>query len=209
MSQDTCVIHSDTEPLETHSFLRRLFNAFISTAYVIIARKGGCGVYSNTVVGRDCVVGIASRCGLDGTRIESRWGAGCSAPVQTGPVPPYNGYRVSFPGIKWPGRSADHPPPMSAKVIGWTLPLSLLQYVKDRKGSGSDVIQRYPGANLVTWFLCYLTNLFQDQKLLSCQLRWNKIVNGECVNICKDTINTCFFFRTGLKSEEGNEGRLS
>jgi len=35
-SQDACVIHNDTEPLETQSFLRRLFNTSISTADVII-----------------------------------------------------------------------------------------------------------------------------------------------------------------------------
>jgi hypothetical protein len=34
---------------------------------------------------RDSVVGIATRYGLDGPGIESRWGARFSAPVQTGP----------------------------------------------------------------------------------------------------------------------------
>jgi len=24
----------------------------------------------------------------------------------------YNGYRVPFPGVKWPGRDVDHPPPI-------------------------------------------------------------------------------------------------
>ena len=36
-------------------------------------------------VGRDSAVGIATRYGLDGSGIESRWGARFSAPVQTGP----------------------------------------------------------------------------------------------------------------------------
>jgi len=27
-----------------------------------------------------------------------------------------NGYLVSFPGVKWPGRGVDHPPPSSAEV---------------------------------------------------------------------------------------------
>ena len=35
--------------------------------------------------GWDSSVGIATRYGLDGTGIESRWGARFSAPVQTGP----------------------------------------------------------------------------------------------------------------------------
>ena len=34
---------------------------------------------------RDCSVGTATRYGLDDPRIESRWGAGVSAPVQTDP----------------------------------------------------------------------------------------------------------------------------
>jgi len=29
--------------------------------------------------------------------------------------PLYNGYRVSFPGVKRPGRSVDHPPSSSAQ----------------------------------------------------------------------------------------------
>jgi hypothetical protein len=71
-----------------------------------MGRKGGCGVYCNTVVGGDCVVGIATRYGLDGTRIESRRGARFSAPVQTGPVapPPYLQWvRGLFPGNKVAG----------------------------------------------------------------------------------------------------------
>ena len=36
-------------------------------------------------VGRDSSVGIATRYGLVGPGIESRWGARFSAPVQTGP----------------------------------------------------------------------------------------------------------------------------
>ena len=37
-------------------------------------------------MGRDGSVGIATRYGLDGPGIESRWGARFSAPVQTGPA---------------------------------------------------------------------------------------------------------------------------
>jgi len=32
------------------------------------------------------------------------------------PSLPYNGYRVSFPGVKRPGCGIDHPPPSSAEV---------------------------------------------------------------------------------------------
>jgi hypothetical protein len=52
-------------------------------------------------VGRDSVVGIATRYGLDGPGIESRWGRGF----------PHQSRPVSFPGVKRPGRGVDHPPP--------------------------------------------------------------------------------------------------
>jgi len=28
----------------------------------------------------------------------------------------YNGYQVCFPGVKWPERGVDHPPPFTAEV---------------------------------------------------------------------------------------------
>ena len=70
-------------------------------------------------VGRDSSVGIATRYGLDGPGIESRWGTRFSAPVQTGP----GAYPASctmgngsFLGVKRPGRGADHP--LSSKCRG-------------------------------------------------------------------------------------------
>ena len=63
------------------------------------------------VGGRDSSVGIATRYGLDGPGIESRWGVRFSAPVQTGPeVYPaaYTTGTESFPGVKRPGRDVDH-----------------------------------------------------------------------------------------------------
>jgi hypothetical protein len=70
-------------------------------------------------VGRDSAVGTETRYGLDGPGIESRWGARFSAPVQTGPGAHPASYTMgtgSFPGVKWPGRGVDHPPPSSAEV---------------------------------------------------------------------------------------------
>ena len=71
-------------------------------------------------MGRDSSVGIATRYGLDGPEIKSRWGARFSAPVQTGPGGPpsllYNGYRVLPGGKVRPGRGVDHPPTSSAEV---------------------------------------------------------------------------------------------
>ena len=71
--------------------------------------------------GPDSSAGIATRYGLDGQEIEFRWEARFSAPVQTGPVALPASYTMgtgSLPGVKRPGRGADHPPPSSAEVEG-------------------------------------------------------------------------------------------
>jgi hypothetical protein len=94
--------------------------------------------------GQDSVVGLATRHGLDGPGIESRWRARSAAPVQTGPgADPASSTMgtVSFPGVKWPRRGFDHPLLSSAEVkervqlylyspsgpslpvLRWTLPL--------------------------------------------------------------------------------------
>jgi hypothetical protein len=78
-------------------------------------------------VGRDSSVGIAPRYGLDGTGIESRLGARFSAPVQTGPGSHQASYTIgtgSFPGVKWPERGVDYPPPSGADVgkVPWLRP---------------------------------------------------------------------------------------
>jgi hypothetical protein len=70
-------------------------------------------------VGRDSSVGIATRYGLDGPRIESRWRARFSTSVQTGP-----GTRLAscsmgtrpFPGVKRPERGVDHPPHLAPRL---------------------------------------------------------------------------------------------
>jgi hypothetical protein len=59
-------------------------------------------------VGRDSVVGIATRYGLDGPGIESRWGRDFSQPSGAHPA--------SFPGVNRPGRGGDHPTPSSARA---------------------------------------------------------------------------------------------
>jgi len=67
----------------------------------------------------DRSVGIATRHGLEGPGIESRWGARFSAPVQTGPEAHSASYTMgtgSFPGVKRPGRGVDRPPLSSAHV---------------------------------------------------------------------------------------------
>ena len=61
----------------------------------------------------------ATRYGLDCPGIESRWRRDCRT-LSGRPWGPhsllYNGYRVSFPGIKRSERGAEHPPTSSAVV---------------------------------------------------------------------------------------------
>ena len=56
---------------------------------------------------------------MDDPGIESRWEARYSALVKTGTGAHPASYRMgtgSLPGVKWPGRGADRPPPSSAEV---------------------------------------------------------------------------------------------
>ena len=63
---------------------------------------------------RDSSVGIATRYGMGGPGIESRWGGGIFPTRPYRPWGPpsllYNGYRISFPGLKRPGPGVDHSP---------------------------------------------------------------------------------------------------
>ena len=64
-------------------------------------------------------VGIATRYGLGGPGIESRWGSRFFAPVQTGPGahPAYSTMGTgSFPGVKRPERGVDHPPLLAPRL---------------------------------------------------------------------------------------------
>jgi hypothetical protein len=73
---------------------------------------------------RDSSVGIALGYGLDGVRgFDSQWGLGmfllttASRTALEPPQPPYPmGTRGSFPGVKRPGREANHSPPSSDEV---------------------------------------------------------------------------------------------
>ena len=71
------------------------------------------------IVGQDSVVGKATDYGLDGLGIGSRSGEIFLIRPDRPWGPPsllYNGYCVSFPGVKRPGCSVDHPAPYSAEV---------------------------------------------------------------------------------------------
>ena len=76
-------------------------------------------VTATFIGGRGRSVGIATGYGLDGPGMESRCGARCSTPFQTGPGAHTASYTMgtgSFPGLKRSGRGVDHPPPSGAEV---------------------------------------------------------------------------------------------
>ena len=64
-------------------------------------------------------VGITTNYGLDGPRIESRWGEIFRRPDRPWGPPSllYNGYRVFPEGKVRPGCAADHSPPSSAVAM--------------------------------------------------------------------------------------------
>jgi hypothetical protein len=75
--------------------------------------------FSDLTEGRDSSVDIATRYGLDGPGIESRWGRDLCTRLDRPWDPPsflYSGYRVSLPRVKRPGRGVDHPPLSRAEV---------------------------------------------------------------------------------------------
>ena len=63
---------------------------------------------------RNTSAGMATRDGLDGPGIESRWGTRFSAPVKTGPgAHPASSTKGTgpFPVVKRPGHGSHHPTP--------------------------------------------------------------------------------------------------
>ena len=72
--------------------------------------------YMGGSVCRDSSVGIATRYGLDGPGIDYQGGEVFHTRHWGPPSLLYNGYRVSFQGVKRPGREFDQPPPSSAEV---------------------------------------------------------------------------------------------
>ena len=69
--------------------------------------------------GRNSSVGIATPYELDGPGIEFRWRRDFPHPSRSALGPTsliYNGYRVSFPGVKRPGRGVNHPPHLASRL---------------------------------------------------------------------------------------------
>ena len=91
-------------------YVHNVSDIIIACFYVSYLRKVGS---------RDSSVGIATRYGLYGPGIESRWGARFYSPVQTRSEAHPASYTMgtgSFPGVKRPVRDVDHPLPSSAEV---------------------------------------------------------------------------------------------
>ena len=67
----------------------------------------------NAIVGRDLLVVTATGCRLDGPGIECRWGRNFPHSSRPAVGPTQRSvqlvYRVSFPGVKRPGRGVDPP----------------------------------------------------------------------------------------------------
>ena len=62
---------------------------------------------------------VATHFGLDGPKIESRYGRDILHPTRVtlgSHTLQYNGYRISFPGLKRHGSGVDHLPPSCAEV---------------------------------------------------------------------------------------------
>ena len=76
---------------------------------------------------RNGSAGTATSYGLDGPRIESLVFPTFPAPVQTGsegPSPSCTTNTDYFPGVKRPGRGADHPHPSSAEIANSLEPVA-------------------------------------------------------------------------------------
>ena len=101
-------------------------SAPVTTASQTLTRDRCLSNAPGVGAGRDSSVGIATRYGLDGSAIESRWGERFSAPVQTGPGVHPASYTMgtgSLPGVKRPGCGVDHPPLPRAEVNERVIPL--------------------------------------------------------------------------------------
>jgi len=102
-------------PLDTLKAGKSIYNSHTIAPYTLRSYKWPCLssfstklLYAFLTVGRDSSVGISTRYGMDGPRIECRWVARCTAPVQSGPGVRPASYTLgigSFPRVKLRGWS--------------------------------------------------------------------------------------------------------
>jgi hypothetical protein len=85
----------------------------------MLLHKRQCKFENYALRGRKSSVGIPNCYGLDDPGIQSLWKARFSAPFRLAlgsTQSPVQEYRVSFPGVKRPVRSAEHKPPYRTEV---------------------------------------------------------------------------------------------
>jgi hypothetical protein len=79
-----------------------------------------CDTHTHAGVGRDSEVSIATRYGLDGPGLKSRWGEEIFRTRPDRPWGPpsllYNRYRISFPGVKRQERAVNHDPHLAPRA---------------------------------------------------------------------------------------------
>jgi hypothetical protein len=129
-------------------------------------------MYHTRNVDRNSSVGIATRYGLYDLGIESRWGK----IFRTCPYRPwgpprllYNGYRVSFPAIKRPGRALNHPPPSTAEVKE-----RVQLYLPFPSGPSWLVLGRIlPFYLLPFYFYCSVQLVWVKRKAVLCTTPWS------------------------------------
>jgi hypothetical protein len=86
---------------------------------LVAAVRKRSSYYGELEVGQYSVVGIATRYGLDGPGIETRWGANFSETLQTVPEAQAASYTMgtgSFPRVKRPRLCVDHPPHLEPRL---------------------------------------------------------------------------------------------
>ena len=159
--------------------------------------------------GRDSSVGIATRYGLDGPGIESRWSE-FFASVHIGPGAHPASYTMgtgSFPGVKRPGRGVDHPSPSSVvvegrvqlylfslcwsswPVLGWIIALHL-QSAKSDIGVSYHKVYKMHGRTDTTILIDFLLPSVVSQ-LLHSEFLKSRTVHVWCQN---QTAETWFYF---------------
>ena len=101
----------------------------VSTVISLIPKTGLLHVNCYIRMGRDSVVSIVTRYGLDGPGIESQRGRDFphpSRPAMRPTQPPIQRIPGLFPGVKRPGRGVSYPPPSRAEVKERVEPIPLL-----------------------------------------------------------------------------------
>jgi hypothetical protein len=132
-----------SEPLHNFSLDQHILGAALAQAckkYILETRGWDCRLLKDAA---STAVGIVALQGANGRLLLVR--------VQELGSLLHNGYRVSFPGVKWPGHGVDHPPSSSGRVKE-TVEL----YLYSPSGPSWPVIGRTlpsppPHGSTVTW----------------------------------------------------------